>query len=105
MYPFFWTSRERGNFMRYSYEFRLKCVEEHRKGRYSETPEGVSEESFRSKIRQWHRIADKLGEEALMHKSIQRAFSANDKLNLICQVLSGKSCMSVAIEAGLDNMK
>lgn len=51
MYPFFWTSRERGNFMRYSYEFRLKCVEEHRKGRYSETPEGVSEESFRSKVR------------------------------------------------------
>ncbi|SCX20749.1 hypothetical protein SAMN02910339_02897, partial [Lachnospiraceae bacterium YSD2013] len=27
MYPFFWTTRERGVFMRYSHEYKLECIE------------------------------------------------------------------------------
>lgn len=30
--------------MRYSYEFKLRCVELYRQGKYPETPEGLSKE-------------------------------------------------------------
>ena len=30
MYPFYWTSSERGIFMRYTYEFKKKAVELYR---------------------------------------------------------------------------
>ena len=36
--------------MRYSFEFKMKCVELYRKGTWVETPENVMQESFRRKI-------------------------------------------------------
>ena len=33
MYPFYWTSSERGIFMRYTYEFKKKAVELYRQGK------------------------------------------------------------------------
>ena len=54
--------------MRYTYEYKRKCVELYREGKWTETPEGVSDKSFRDKVR-----------------------------------LSGKSCVSVAIEAGIQD--
>lgn len=43
------TSKE-GIFMRYSYEFKKECVELYRQGKWMETPEGVTQETFRYKI-------------------------------------------------------
>ncbi|RGS68555.1 helix-turn-helix domain-containing protein, partial [Blautia obeum] len=34
MYPFYWTSSERGIFMRYTYEFKKKAVELYRQGKW-----------------------------------------------------------------------
>ena len=42
--------------MRFSYEYKLECVESYRSGIYPETPEGISETCFRSKVRQWSRV-------------------------------------------------
>lgn len=88
--------------MHYTYEFKLHCVEEHRKGRYPKTPEGVSKESFQSKVRFWHRLADTCGNDALKHKSCSRQFSADDKFNLVARVMAGEPAMSVAISANLE---
>ena len=46
------TSKE-GIFMRYSYEFKKECVELYRQGKWMETPEGVTQETFRRKA--WSR--------------------------------------------------
>ena len=35
--------------MRYTYEYKRKCVELYREGKWPETPEGVSDKSFRDK--------------------------------------------------------
>ena len=42
--------------MRYSFEFKMKCVELYRKGTWVETPENVMQESFRRKILNWDKI-------------------------------------------------
>jgi transposase-like protein len=70
----------------------------YRSGIYPETPDGVSEGSFRSKVRQWKRLEDTLGPEALKPKSLYRTWSPEEKLELIMQVRSGKAVQAVSIE-------
>lgn len=67
------TSKE-GIFMRYSYEFKRKCVEMYRKGIIPEVPEGISKDEFKHQIRNWKRVEDANGSEALRHRSSNKCF-------------------------------
>ena len=89
--------------MRYSYEYKRKCVELYRQGIYLKTPEGISEKSFKTTVRKWVRIEDSQGPDALRHKGQNKIWTPEDKLVLISQVLSGKSNRSVAFEAGIND--
>ena len=42
--------------MKYSYEYKRKCVELYRKGEWPETPEEVTEQAFHGTIRKWARM-------------------------------------------------
>lgn len=89
--------------MRYSYEFKIKCVDLYRQGYWQETPTGIKEESFHDKIRSWARIADACGPEALRHKSQNKVWTAEERYELVAQVIAGKSCKSVAFKAGIND--
>ena len=54
--------------MRYSYEFKVKCVEMYERGEYPETPNGITTRKFKDTIRKWKRTADSLGVGALRPK-------------------------------------
>lgn len=43
------TSKE-GIFMRYSFEFKMMCVELYKQGKWPETPSGVKPHTFHTKI-------------------------------------------------------
>ena len=88
--------------MRYSFEFKRDCVELYRSGIYPETPERVSEKSFRSKVRQWKRMEDVLGPEVLKHKNHNKDWKPEEKLELVAKVIAGESNHSVAINAGIN---
>ena len=103
MYPLYWTPSRGGIIMRYTYEYKRKCVELYREGKWLETPEGVSDKSFRDKVRLWVRAEDSRGPEALKHKNFNRNWTPEERLELVSQVMSGKSCVSVAIEAGIQD--
>ena len=103
MYPLYWTPSRGGIIMRYTYEYKRKCVELYREGKWPETPEGVSDKSFRDKVRLWVRAEDSRGPEALKHKNFNRNWTPEERLELVSQVISGKSCVSVAIEAGIQD--
>ena len=48
--------------MRYSYEFKRKCVELYRQGQWPETPEGIKDpENFRDMVRRWVRLEESNG--------------------------------------------
>ena len=88
--------------MKYSYEYKLECVEMYREGRYPETPEGLSDEQFHKTIREWYRREEAAGPEALKHKDQNRARTAEEKYELVVKVLAGQSIKSTAIEAGIN---
>lgn len=88
--------------MRYSYEYKLRCVELYGKGEWPETPEGISKKVFCNEVRIWHRIAEAKGPDALRHKGTSKIWSPEEKLELVSKVLIGRSYGSVAIEAGIN---
>ena len=103
MYPLSWTTREGGFTMRYSYEFKRKCVELYQEGKWPDTPEGIGTRRFRQKIREWVRIEEANGPEALKHQAQQRNWAPEDRYELVAQVVAGKSITSVAFDAGINS--
>ena len=89
--------------MRYSYEFKRKCVEMYRCGEWPETPEGCNQQGFRKTIREWARLEDANGPEVLKHKSSNKAWTTEERVELVLQVKAGKSIKSVAIENGISS--
>ena len=89
--------------MRYSYEFKKHCVDLYRKGLWPETPDGVSNDTFRPKVRQWIRLEEQFGPEALQPKRRNRNWTPDDKLELVLEVISGKSVLEVSITHGLSD--
>ena len=89
--------------MRYSYEYKKKCVELYRQGKWPETPEGIKEGNFHGMIRIWVRIEDVCGPEALQHKNQNKVWTAEEKYELVAKVLAGESNKSTAIAAGVDS--
>ena len=87
--------------MKYSNEFKLECIEMYYQGKYPETPEGQKDKAFHHLVRMWVRKSEKGGLESVQHKAHIKQRTPEEKLELISQVLAGKSCQSVAEEAGI----
>ena len=88
--------------MRYSYEFKRKCVELYRQGQWPETPEGIKDpENFRNMVRRWVRLEEGNGPEVLKHTGFKKSWTPEEKLEMVSQVLAGRSTQAVALEAGI----
>ena len=95
-------SSKEGFFMRYSYEFKRKCVEMYYEGRYPETPEGISEWRFHKTVRCWVRLEEAQGPEALRHKHQNKVWTPETKLELVSQVIAGRAYTEIAIANGIN---
>ena len=87
--------------MRYSYEFKMYCVELYQQGKWPDTPEGIKTRSFRIMIRRWTRLLYHNGPLALRHTGTKRKWTAQEKYELVKQVLDGRPCQAVDLENGL----
>ena len=101
MYPQFWTTGIGGILMKYSYEYKKKCVELYREGKWAEVPEGVSKKRFHDNIREWVRVEEAKGPEGLQHKNQNKVWTAEEKYAPIAKVLAGASVTSTAISEGI----
>ena len=45
--------------MCYSYEYKRKCVQLHRQGKWAKSPAGISTQNFHNTIRKWDQIKTK----------------------------------------------
>lgn len=54
-------------------------------------------------IRRWARAEDANGPEVLRHKNLNKKWTPEEKLNLVVQVMTGKSLQSVALENGINS--
>lgn len=87
--------------MRYSYEFKRKCVEMYRQGIVPDIPKGISRERFIHYLNDWMHLEDAQGPDALKPKGSYKKWSPEEKLELVARVISGESNKSVAIHAGI----
>ena len=94
------TSKE-GIFMRYSYEFKRKCVEMYYRGEYPDTPSGVGDKRFHDTIREWVRIEESCGPDALRHKNQNKIWTPEERYALVARVLAGESNKAVALSSGI----
>ena len=88
--------------MRYSYEFKRKCVEMYHRGEYPETPNGISEERFHWQVRKWVRIEESCGPDALRHKNQNKEWTPEERYALVARVLAGESNKTVALSSGIN---
>ncbi len=90
--------------MRYSYEYKRKCVEMYREGKWPVTPKGIKDpEHFHNKIREWVRMEEANGPDVLRHKGKNKKWTPEDRLELVSKALAGASITSVAIDAGIQS--
>ena len=89
--------------MRYSYEYKLRCVEMYRRGQWPETPEGVSQKRFRDTIREWFRVEESCGPEALKHNNTNRVWTPDEKYELVVKVIAGGSLTDIALKEGINS--
>ncbi len=95
-------SSKEGIFMRYSYEFKRKCVEMYRNGILPDIPDGISKKEFQNYLGIWTRMEDALGTDALKNKGTNKVWNPEEKLSLVSKVIAGESIMSVATNAGIN---
>lgn len=90
--------------MKYSYEFKIEAIELYKKGRWIDPPGSChNPEHFHNEIRKWNKIYDSCGPEALRHKTQNKEWTAEEKLELVSKVLAGQSCRLAALEAGIND--
>lgn len=89
--------------MKYSYEYKIKCVKLYRQGEWPKTPDGMNRGRFHNKIREWVRIEEAQGPEALRHKAQNKVWSTEEKYELVAKVLAGASVLEIAISAGMSS--
>ena len=56
--------------MRYSYEYKRKCVEMYRQGQWPDTPNDLSQRYFRHLIKEWVKMEDANGPKCLNIKEL-----------------------------------
>lgn len=87
--------------MKYSNEFKQMCIEMYYKGKYPETPDGVTLSHFHDLIREWVLKSERAGIETVMHKNQNKRWTPEERLNLVEQVVAGRACKAVAEESGV----
>ena len=89
--------------MKYDWKFKLKCVEDYKKGEWTEKPDNAKcgDIRFHQKIRVWVRIYDLYGVDGLKHKEVRKDRTAEERYELVARVLAGNSITSAAVEAGI----
>lgn len=90
--------------MRYTLEYKLKCIEMYRQGVWPETPEGIKNpQDFHKMIRRWKRIEDHQGLSALHHKQQRKRWTPEERFELVLKVIAGTSINETACQAGIDS--
>ena len=104
MYPLYWTKLvRRVIFMRYSQEFKIKCIEAYRQGKWPKTPKGIKQHNFRCMVRRWSRMEEANNSDVLNHKDFNKSWTPEEKFELVSQVLAGNPIQATAIKAGIYN--
>lgn len=90
--------------MKYSWEFKLECVNKYKNGEYIIHPGTPNQrESFMRHVRIWTKIYDVLGVDGLKHSPTNKDWTPEKRFELVAKVLAGNSIQSVANNAYINS--
>ena len=83
--------------MKYSWEFKLECVNKYKKGEKINFP-GIpkGEDSFMGQVRIWTKNYDDLGIDGLKHSTNNKDWTPEKRFELVAKVHAGNSIKSIA---------
>jgi len=90
--------------MKYSWEFKLECVNKYKNGEYITLPGALNQrESFMKHVRIWAKTYDMLGIDGLKHSPTNKDWTPEKRFELVAKILAGNSIQSVANNAHIDS--
>ena len=89
--------------MKYTLEFKLDCVNKYKQGIHIDSPVGICRHAFMAYVREWSRLFDDLGEDGLIHKSINKDWTPKKRFKIVSKVLAGNSIHSVSLSAHINS--
>ena len=91
--------------MKYSWEFKLECVDKYKNGEYIATPGKTRNQrkTFLNQVNKWAKNYDDLGINGLKHSSTNKIWTPEKRFELVAKVLAGNSITSVAKNAHINN--
>ena len=90
--------------MKYSWKFKLECVNKYKNGEYIATPgkNRSQRNTFMSLVKGWVKSYDDLGVDGLKHSSTNKDWTPEMRFELVAKVLVGNSITSVARNAHIN---
>ena len=89
--------------MKYSWEFKLECVNKYKNGKYIVCPGTPNQHhGFMNHVREWVKNYDDLGIDGLKHSSTNKDWTPKKRFHLVAKVLAGNSITSVAQNAHIN---
>lgn len=87
--------------MKYSWKFKLECVNKYKNGEYIATPEKTRNQrrAFMYQVNKWAKNYNDLGINGLKHSSTNKNWTSEKRFELVAKVLAGNSIQSVAKNA------
>ncbi len=90
--------------MKYSWEFKLECVNKYKNGEYIVLPRALmNRRSFMNHVREWVKNYHDLGINGLKHFSTNKDWTPEKRFELVAKVLAGHSIASVAKNAHIES--
>lgn len=90
--------------MKYSWEFKLECVNKYKNGEYINIPGPPDfHHNFMNHVRDWVATYDDLGIDGLKHSPTNKNWTPEKRFELVAKVLAGNSIKSVAKNAHIDS--
>ena len=91
--------------MKYSWEFKLDCVNKYKNGEYIPTPGKTKSQrdTFMHQVRAWAKAYEDLGVDGLKHSPTNMDWTPEERFALVAKVLAGNSIKSVAKDAHVDS--
>ena len=90
--------------MKYSWEFKLECVDKYKNGEYIATPGKTRNQrtAFLHQVNEWAKNYNDLGINGLKHSSTNKIWTPEKRFELVAKVLAGNSINSVVKNAHID---
>ena len=90
--------------MKYSWEFKLECVDKYKNGEYIATPGKTWNQrtTFLHQVNKWAKNYDDSGINGLKHSSTNKILTPEKRFELVAKVLAGNSINSVVKNAHID---